>query len=263
MIDWHSHILSGLDDGALEMEHSIAMATALAAAGFTDVYCTPHLFIGRYEAANELVRQGVAELQERLDMLEIPLTLHPGREYCLDEYLLTYLEDPLPLGDSRSVLVELVPRLTIDRIRYLVGEVVKAGFTPVIAHPERCYLLVPPPRRMTGREIIGRLKSLITGANHDTDMFAQSDIMENPLLNHLRELGCVFQGNLGSFTGLYGEHVKAFAEALFRAGIYDRFGSDFHAPDQADVILSAIPLLFPSEGNRASDNTALQSAKTL
>lgn len=258
MIDWHSHILSGIDDGALEMEDSISMATALAAAGFTDVYCTPHLMIGRYEAENDLVRQSVAELQENLDVQGIPLTLHSGREYCLDEYLLTYLVDPLPLGDSRFILVEIVPRITIDRVRFLLSEVVKAGFTPVIAHPERCFLLAPPPRRAIYRDIIGRLKSLISRGNQEVDTFAQSEIMENPLLNQLRELGCAFQGNMGSFTGVYGSHVKAFAEALFREGIYDRFGSDLHAPEQADVILSAIPLIFGSEGNCTGtrDNSA-------
>lgn len=48
MIDWHCHILPGLDDGAADMEQSLAMAAALATAGFRTVYCTPHrMQIGR------------------------------------------------------------------------------------------------------------------------------------------------------------------------------------------------------------------------
>ncbi len=46
MIDWHSHILPGIDDGSPDMEQSLAMAAALSAAGFTTVYCTPHLMRG-------------------------------------------------------------------------------------------------------------------------------------------------------------------------------------------------------------------------
>jgi len=50
VIDWHSHILPGVDDGAAEMEQSLAMASALSAAGFSTVYCTPHQMRGSYEA---------------------------------------------------------------------------------------------------------------------------------------------------------------------------------------------------------------------
>jgi len=244
MIDWHSHILNGIDDGAIDMESSISMATSLAATGFTEVYCTPHLIMGCYEAGNDLVRQSVAELQLNLGMKGISLTLHPGREYCLDEHLLTCLEDPLPLGDSNSILVELVPRIPIDMVRHLLSEVVRAGFTPVIAHPERCYLLAPPIRRTTSRDIIGRLKSLITGGKRGANAQDQPEMEENLLLSYLRDLGCAFQGNLGSFTGLYGRQVKTLAETFFRERIYDRFGSDLHAPEQAETILSAIPLMF-------------------
>lgn len=59
MIDWHSHILPGIDDGAADIEQSLAMASALAAAGFTTVYCTPHLMRGCYETGNDRVRRGL------------------------------------------------------------------------------------------------------------------------------------------------------------------------------------------------------------
>ncbi len=85
----------------------------------------------------------MAELQGRVRDSGIPLTLLPGREYWLDEYLPVALDDPLPLGDSRLVLVEIPPRLTGEMVRRLLYDVVRAGFTPVVAHPERCPLLEP------------------------------------------------------------------------------------------------------------------------
>ena len=112
MIDWHSHILPGVDDGPADIEQSVALAASLAASGFTEVYCTPHLVRGCHEAGNDEVRWSMARLQERLDTGGIPITLRSGREYCLDEYLREALEDPLPLGDSRQILVELLPRST-------------------------------------------------------------------------------------------------------------------------------------------------------
>ena len=144
MIDWHSHILPGVDDGPADIEESVAIAKALAAGGFTEVYCTPHLMRGCYETGNDEVRRGVARLQERLDASGIPITLRSGREYCLDEYLQDALEDPLPLGDSRLLLVEILPHSTADMVSRLLYDVVRAGFTPVVAHPERSPLLVPP-----------------------------------------------------------------------------------------------------------------------
>ena len=135
MIDWHSHILPGVDDGPTDIEQSVALAEALAAGGFTEVYCTPHLMRGCHEAGNDEVRWSMARLQERLDTGGIPITLRGGREYCLDEYLREALEDPLPLGDSRQILVELLPHSTADMVRRLLYDVVRAGFTPVIAHP--------------------------------------------------------------------------------------------------------------------------------
>ena len=237
MIDWHCHILPGIDDGAADMEHSLAMATALAAAGFTDVYCTPHMIRGCYEVGNDEVRQLVSKLQEHLDAARILLTLHSGREYYLDEYLLTYLEEPLTLDNDRSILVEIPPRITADMVRQLLYAVVKSGFTPVIAHPERCSLLEPATRRTSESSFFTAMKKIFVGKTDYRQDLTQFASTGNHLLDYLRELGCSFQGNLGSFTGFYGRQVKDVAEALRRTGIYDRYGSDLHAPEHVSRIL--------------------------
>jgi len=237
MIDWHSHILHGIDDGPVEIGQSLAMASALSAAGFTTVYCTPHLMRGCYDAGNDAVRRGVAELQERLDSNGIPLTLLPGREYCLDEYLLTSLEDPLPLGDSRLILVEILPQLSVDMVRQLLYGVVRSGFTPLIAHPERCRLLEPVVHRTGNRGVLNTFKSLLAGGRHGRTEQAQPGMTGNPLLDYLRDLGCSFQGNLGSFSGFYGRQVKSVAESMKALGLYDRYGSDLHSPEQAGRVL--------------------------
>jgi protein-tyrosine phosphatase len=255
MIDWHSHILPGVDDGPTDIEQSEAIAASLAAGGFTEVYCTPHLMRGLYEAGNDEVRWGVAKLQERLNASGIPITLQSGREYCLDEYLRAALEDPLPLGDSRLLLVEILPHSTADMVRRLVYDVARAGFTPVIAHPERSPLLVPPGHPNGNGRILESFRNLFPGRGNDHTERARgdaaqtigrrngharrsSDAAANPLLSYLRDLGCSFQGNLGSFSGYYGGQVKSTAESMRTAGIYDRYGSDFHTPEQAKAVLS-------------------------
>ena len=238
MIDWHSHILPGVDDGPAEIGQSLVMATGLAAAGFSTVYCTPHLMRGCYEVGNDEVRRVVAVLQEQLIAHHIPLTLQPGREYCLDEYLLDALKDPLPLGNSRLILVELLPHLTDELVRRLLYGVVRSGFTPVIAHPERCPLLEPVVGRRKSRGFLGTCKSLLTGGRNGRQEPDLHDSSGNLLLDYLRELGCCFQGNLGSFNGFYGVRVRAAAEGLKCLGVYDRYGSDLHAPEHIGIILN-------------------------
>jgi protein-tyrosine phosphatase len=238
MIDWHCHILPGLDDGAADIEQSLAMAAALAAAGFRTVYCTPHRMPGCYEASNEQVRQGLAELQERLMERGIPLLLQPGCEYCLDEYLLSSLDDPRPLGDSRLILVEILPRFTAEIVRQVLYGVVQRGFTPVIAHPERCQLFEPVVRRPEGNKFLASLKNLVISGRSAGNEQDLPEITGTPLLEYLRELGCSFQGNLGSFKGFYGRRVQKTAQTLKGLGVYDRYGSDLHTPEQARLVLS-------------------------
>ena len=216
------------------------MAAALSAAGFSTVYCTPHLMRGIYEASNEQVRQSVAELQGRVRDRGIPLTLLPGREYWLDEYLPVALDDPLPLGDSRLLLVEIPPRMTGEMVRRLLYDVVRAGFTPVVAHPERCPLLEPVVRLTKTGGLLDSLKGLLGVRQRMTAEQEELDATRNPLLDYLRDLGCCFQGNLGSFTGFYGGRVKAVAVRMRTLGVYDRYGSDLHAPEQANLVLGTV-----------------------
>ena len=238
MIDWHSHILPGVDDGAADIEQSLLMASALEKAGFLTVYCTPHLMRGCYETSSEQVRRGVVELQERLEERGSLLKLLPGREYCLDEYLPELLEDPITLGDSRQILVEILPQTTPDMVRQLIYRVVRSGFTPVIAHPERCHLLEPVGRRLESRGLFNDLKSWFSFSSGNRMATVQDDSTGNHLLDYLRDVGCSFQGNLGSFCGYYGERPRVVAEAMKQLGIFDRFGSDLHNPAQSSQILA-------------------------
>lgn len=239
MIDWHCHILPGLDDGAADMEQSLAMASALAAAGFRTVYCTPHRMPGCYEADNNQVRQGVAALQERVQARGIPLVLLSGCEYSLDEYLLPSLQDPMTLGESRLILVEILPGLTAEMVRQVLYGVVRGGFTPVIAHPERCHLLEPVTRIPDSKKFLSSLKGLFSAGRSDRQEEELPAITGSPLLDYLRELGCSFQGNLGSFKGFYGRRVQHAAQGLKELGVYDRYGSDLHTAEQAGLIFDS------------------------
>lgn len=80
MIDLHSHILPGLDDGAADVEVSVAMARLAVADGVTQMACTPHVLLGKYPNTSAIILPAVAALQAVLDARDIPLTLLTGAD---------------------------------------------------------------------------------------------------------------------------------------------------------------------------------------
>lgn len=206
------------------------MARILSAAGYSKACCTPHHIRGAWHLPAGEVRQAVKELQGRLDEADIKLTLIPGREYYLDEFLLQELDDLLLLpGDL--LLVEFPDRCDPDRARDTLFQLVCRKITPLIAHPERTSLLVPKPDKK--RRVTGVLGSLFNSEfkTHNSKLATDS------LLTYLQEIGCRFQGNLGSFAGVYGARVHDQAAGLLKAGVYTHFGSDGHTPGRLEHII--------------------------
>ena len=107
MIDYHCHLLPGIDDGPAAMDESLEMAAALHQAGFRTIYCTPHLLKGHYDVDNKAVLSALSELRKRLSDERIDLDILPGREYYLDEFLGHYLKHPMLMGKTKYIMVEI------------------------------------------------------------------------------------------------------------------------------------------------------------
>jgi protein-tyrosine phosphatase len=219
MIDYHCHILPGLDDGPEDIDESVAMAASMRDAGFKTIYCTPHLMKGVYDADNDDVLAMVAELQQRLDEEEIKLEILPGREYYLDEFLGQYLKHPMPLGKTELIMVE-IPNYANERyVKEAFFRIKCGGFIPMIAHPERCGLLAIDA---------GRKKSFFgLGTYAGKNSSAMSK--QTSLMSYLREIGCAFQGNIGSLNGLYGKEVQQTAKHYKKHQVFTHFGTDAHS----------------------------------
>lgn len=140
MIDIHSHILWGLDDGARECSDSLAMLTIAAECGTTDIVATPHSDM-RFTFMPELVKERIAELTAASS--GVP-RIHSGCDFHLS---LENIQDALAFPRKYTIdglgylLVELadafIPRSTDDILRQFV----RLGIVPVITHPERNPLL--------------------------------------------------------------------------------------------------------------------------
>ena len=201
MIDLHTHILPGVDDGAPDLETSVLMAAVAAESGVTHLVATPHS--NQRGAFENYASQA---LQVRFDCLcaavreaGIPLELSLGMEIFGTGDVLQLLHDGrlLTLGGGRYLLIEFGFHEDPLRIERLLDALLAAGYWPVVAHPERYYGLQRMPNY------------LFDWANR----------------------GIVLQVNKGSLFGRFGRGAQALAAAMLERGLVGCVASDAHGPD--------------------------------
>ena len=201
MIDLHTHILPGVDDGAPDLETSVLMAAVAAESGVTHLVATPH---SNQRGAFE--NYASPALQVRFDCLcaavreaGIPLELSLGMEIFGTGDVLQLLHDGrlLTLGGGRYLLIEFGFHEDPLRIERLLDALLADGYWPVVAHPERYYGLQRMPNY------------LFDWANR----------------------GIVLQVNKGSLFGRFGRGAQALAAAMLERGLVGCVASDAHGPD--------------------------------
>ncbi len=139
MIDIHHHLLWGLDDGAKDLETSLAMARASAADGVTHIVCTPHAN-GQFTYNPDVNRQKVAELQSRLDAEGVRLTLGLGCDFHLSyDNIVDAKADPqrFSVNGLGYLMVEIPDYGVPVQLQETFYELRLAGLIPVLTHPER------------------------------------------------------------------------------------------------------------------------------
>ena len=208
-VDYHCHILPGVDDGVKTMEDSLEILKRYEKLGVSEVWLTPHVMEdmqnsteklkGRFEELKEAYSE-VAETETRK-----PLTLHLAAEYMLDDGFEEILKakDILTLGTKDQVLVETSyynpPMQMVDMLNNIKGK----GYYPVLAHPER-YMY-----------------------------------MEKKDYKLLKDMGIRFQLNLGSLSNGYGHAVTKKAKSMLKLNYYQYYGTDCHRMSMIDMILGA------------------------
>lgn len=243
MIDFHSHILPAIDDGAVSIDESIAMAGALAAFGYQSVCCTPHCIKGYYDLTPQSVREATLTLQADLDNADIRLELWPGMEYMLDECFAEFADDLLPLGDTRLILCEAPQQAHSGIVQESLKLIIEKGFVPLVAHPERIqyfYEMLQSRDAACEVKIEGKpqkSKSFLQKLWPIASRVARSASWDFDVPRAASPEGVMFQANLGSFTGFYGESVQRRAYELLKRGVYSALASDLHDGSLAVKIL--------------------------
>ena len=193
MIDIHSHVIYGVDDGAQTPADSIAMLEMAAAAGTTDIVATPHADL-KFRYQPEVNRARQAELQA---ILGDRIRIHLGCDFHLSyENIQDALENrgKYTVNGKSYLLVEfsdlLVPKTTGATFTALQ----EAGMTPIITHPERNWLLT---QRMP------EIESWVAN-------------------------GALVQVTSQSLAGLFGSKARKFGEELMNRDLVHFIASDAH-----------------------------------
>ena len=165
MIDLHTHVLPGIDDGPPTVEGSIDLAREAAAQGTTTLVATPHI---TWELANDarVVAEGVAALQPRLDAAGIPVTIRVGGEVVITRA--AELPDDelcrLHLGGGEWLLAECPLSASATGFETMLHHLQARGHRIVLAHPERAPAFQRRPELLRGLVGAGMLTSITAGS---------------------------------------------------------------------------------------------------
>lgn len=197
MIDIHSHILPGLDDGAKTVQDSIDMANKAVSEGIHTIIATPHHRNGKYDNLKSDILPLVSELNETFAQENINLNVLPGQECRIFGEILEDYEkgEILTLNkDSQYLFIEFpsssVPRYA-ERLLY---DIQVKGLTPVIVHPERNAELIERPDK----------------------------------LYKLVKNGAATQVTASSLTGYFGKNIQKFSQQMIQANLTHFIASDAH-----------------------------------
>jgi len=221
MIDVHCHLLPGIDDGATDLQTSLAMARLAVQDGITHAVLTPHVFDGVYDNPLSSLHTQFAAYQHALAEAGIPLTVTLGGEVHLSDQLMDLVEtrEAPSIGEWEGrpvMLIEMphghIPHGADALLRWLFAK----GVQPMIVHPER-----------------------------------NKDVMRKPdRMARFVDMGCLLQVTAGSLTGRFGELAEKVAWLFVENGWVTLVASDAHnTGSRAPMLSKARDALFARMGH--------------
>jgi protein-tyrosine phosphatase len=206
MIDMHSHILPGIDDGAREITETLSLLKEAEEAGFTTIVSTSHYGKCGYEVDEKERSVWINQLTSNLKNIAPKLTLALGNEIYVSNHMIEDLKEhrSSTINGTRYVLFELPFHDRVANLKDIIYDLISNKYTPIIAHPERYDFVQKNPNELI----------------------------------ELLDLGVLFQSNYGSIIGQYGTKAKKTVELLIKNNFVHFLGSDVH---RENTIYKEIP----------------------
>lgn len=207
MIDIHSHILPGLDDGPADMETALIMCRMAARDGIKVIAATPHVLNDVFAPEKDLIIRTTDELNNAVRKEGIPLTIVPGSEHHLTHDIIERIDQKLVLtyaDRGNYILIEPSFLSPHPRFREIIFDIMLRNLVPVIAHVERLPYF-----------------------------FNQYELMED-----LVRQGALLQVTSGSILGKFGTQADVFSNELIRRKLVAAVSSDAHGTQSRRPLLS-------------------------
>lgn len=203
IVDIHTHILPGVDDGAKTIDESLKIIEYLSNQGITDIALTSHYIKNTKYDANEQERKSIFE-ELKKQAKDYKVNLYLGNEVYLCEDILELLEkkEIITLNNSKYLLIELPLTGYINSLPNILCELINHGITPIIAHPERYQFLQKHNKR----------------------------------IQELLEFNCLLQCNIDSITGKYGRKAKKLMKWLLKKDLVQLVATDTHYVEKKKVL---------------------------
>jgi len=206
MVDMHSHVLPGIDDGAQNVEESIGLVKRMIDLGIKKIIATPHIMADFYRNTPETINGALEILRAELKKQEIDIEVQAAAEHYFDETLEKRVDERkmMTMGDN-YVLFEYSFVSPPPNAFSVIQKMIEWGeYKPILAHPERY------------------------------------PYMTIEAISNLRSWGCNMQVNTISLTGYYGKDVKKKAEEMIDNELVDFISSDMHHLRHADALRDAL-----------------------
>jgi tyrosine-protein phosphatase YwqE len=203
-VDIHSHLLPGIDDGAKDLEDSIALISKMRSYGIKHFITNPHVLGNVYSNSTETIKEKLKEDRAALKNSNLnDISIKAAAEYMLDEQFSERIEndDILTLKDN-LVLVEMSYFSAPINVYEILFELQLKGYKPILAHPERYN-------------------------------FYHNDFKK---YYKLKKAGCLFQLNLLSLTDHYGKNTQKITAKLLKENMYDFVGTDVHHNNHLELL---------------------------
>lgn len=194
MVDIHTHILPGIDDGAKTLEKAADMAAMAAYTGIHHIVASSHCSYGKCNI--DIYMKALGRLRKILYEKKIPVSIYTGMEILLDDNTFPLIKSGrfLTLNHTDYLLVEFLFDESIENVCSRISMLQMYNYRIILAHPERYYFIQREPE----------------------------------LAYYLEKQGCVLQINKESLEGGFGGVCKILAYQFLQDGIAGVIASDAH-----------------------------------